>query len=144
MIWNTIQRCRRTKTDVHAIWLERTNAYGLVSSKLIKKAREFFYIPERTSSLVKNYYDAFQVWLSSADDTTRWQALEIDCTIASLLFAMAVEMVSQGFSIMVRGRGVAIAEVQAMPLMKSFMKARESDLMGSVKLCSHLVPDLGA
>lgn len=75
MIWNTIQRCRRTKKDVHAIWLELTNAYGLVPHKLIKKALEFFYIPERVSSLIKNYYDAFQMWLSSADYATWWQPL---------------------------------------------------------------------
>lgn len=45
MIWEQIQTAKRSKSDLHVVWLDLANAYGSVPHQLINFALNFFHIP---------------------------------------------------------------------------------------------------
>ena len=56
MLWDRIKTVKNNKTELHVIWLDLENAYSLVRHQLLKKAMEFFWIPEDIKNLISTYF----------------------------------------------------------------------------------------
>ena len=95
-IWGAIQEAKKDKLDLSIVWLDLANAYGSVPHKLIMKAMDHFFIPEKVQSLMKNYYDKFKMRFTTKNFTTDWHRLEVGiaagCTISVIWFVLVMEM----------------------------------------------------
>ena len=82
--------------EIHVIWLDFENAYGSVRHPLIKKAMDFFWIPEDIRKLISGYYKCTYMRFSNAKYSTNWQKLNIGimmvCIISPLIFVLVIEM----------------------------------------------------
>ncbi|KAJ8385386.1 hypothetical protein AAFF_G00190070 [Aldrovandia affinis] len=100
MIWEQIQRAKREKSNLHAVWLDLANAYGSVLHQLIDFAMEFFFMPECIRGLVSSYFKDLQMCFALQDFTIRWQQLEVGiamgCSISPILFVAAFEIILIG------------------------------------------------
>lgn len=56
MIWEQIQSARRSKADLHVVWLDLANVYGSVPHQLITFAVKFFHIPACIQSMIRDYF----------------------------------------------------------------------------------------
>ena len=79
------------------VWLDLANAYGSVPHELLMKAMDFFYIPKKIKTVMKNYYDNFRMRFTTENFTTDWHRLEIGiaagCTISVIWFILVMEMI---------------------------------------------------
>ena len=96
MIWNSILLVKRDKTELHVIWLDLANAYGLVPHHLIRMGLEFFNFPSKVGEIIMKYFNLAFMKFTVKNYTTKWQALEIGimmgCVISPLLFVLAMEL----------------------------------------------------
>ena len=95
-IWDAIQEAKKTKGNLHVVWLDLANAYGSVPHELLLKAMDFFFIPDEVQGLMRKYYQKFQMRFSTEEFTTEWHRLEIGiaagCTISVIWFILVMEM----------------------------------------------------
>lgn len=100
MIWDQIQKAKRTKTDLHVIWLDVTTAYGSVPHQLVNYAMKYFHMPTCVKNLVTQYFSVLQMSWSLQDFTTGWQRLEVGIAMGSaispILFVAAFEIILIG------------------------------------------------
>ena len=100
MIWNSILSAKRDKTEVHVIWLDLANAYGLVPHHLKGMALEFFNFSTKVGEIIMKYFNSAFMKFTAKNYTTKWQALEIGimmgCMFSPLLFVLAMELILRG------------------------------------------------
>ena len=100
MIWNSILSAKRDKTELHVIWLDLANAYGLFPHHLIRMALEFFNFPRKVEEIIMKYFISAFMKFTVKNYTTKWLALEIcimmSCVISPLLFVLAMELILRG------------------------------------------------
>ena len=123
MIWNSILRAKRDKTELHMIWLDLTNAYGSVLHHLIWMALELFNFPSKAGEIIMKYFNSAFMKFTVKNYTTKWQALEIGimmgCVISPLLFVLAMELILRGAAN--TSEGVMKNEYLTLPPSRPFM-----------------------
>ena len=97
MLRDRIKAARDYKSaELHVIWLDLENAYGLVRHALIEKAMDFFWITEDIRKLISGYYKFTYMRFSNPKYPTNRQKLNIGimmgCVISPLIFVLAIEM----------------------------------------------------
>ena len=79
--------------ELHFIWFDLDNA---VKYQLLKKAIEFFWIPEEIKNRMPAYFKCTYGRFSNYEYSTNWQMLNIgimmQCFIYLLLFVLEMEM----------------------------------------------------
>lgn len=107
MIWEQIQSAKRTKSDLHVVWLDLANAYGSVPYQLIQFALKLFHIPPCIQKLVSTYFNSFHVCYETQEVSKGWHRLEKGiakgCSFSPILFTAAFEIILIGGRQMVRG-----------------------------------------
>ena len=123
MIWNSIQRAKKQKKEIHVVWLDLANAYGSVPHSLIRKALKFFHVPQKAINVIMKYFNAAFMRFSTQGYVTDWQALEIGimmgCVISALLFVMTMELILRGAENSTKGEQLETGLV--LPPSKAFM-----------------------
>ncbi|KAJ8010150.1 hypothetical protein DPEC_G00071990 [Dallia pectoralis] len=121
MIWHQIQAAKKEKRDIHVIFLDLANAFGSVPHNLLWESFSFFHVPSIVTNLVKAYFKDLQLCFTTADFTTSWQCLEVGimagCTISSLAFTMAMEVIIRASRWVVGGEktknGICLPPIRA-------------------------------
>lgn len=108
MIWEQLQSAKRSKSDLHIVWLDLANAFGSVPHQLITYVLYFFQIPSLIQDLVgncfNNLYVCYTTWNSSTDWHWLKKGIAMGCAIfSSIFFTTAFEEVLIGRRQMVRG-----------------------------------------
>ncbi|MCG8429578.1 MAG: reverse transcriptase family protein [Candidatus Omnitrophica bacterium] len=70
MIWEAIQRAKCEKLNLHVIWLDLANAYGAVPHQMLWQALRMYHVPETIITMLKKYFDGFQMRFSTKQYTT--------------------------------------------------------------------------
>lgn len=87
IITKIIKDTNKNLGDLAALWLDLTNAYGMIPHKLVDLTLKTYHVAERFQKLVQCYYDGIKVCFTCGDFTTDWQRLEVGivtgCTILS-------------------------------------------------------------
>ena len=116
-MWDLLKTAKNNKTELHVIWLDLENAYGLVRHQLLEKAMEFFWILEVIKNLISTYFKRTYVRFSNNKYATNWQKLNIGimmrCVISPLLFVLVKDMI-------LRSADVNTNQITG-PSMKAFM-----------------------
>ncbi|XP_016140413.1 uncharacterized protein [Sinocyclocheilus grahami] len=106
MIWEHIQSAKRSKSDLHVVWLDLTNTYGSIPHQLISFALDF-HVPASIQSLINGYFDNFHVCYTSIEISTGWhrpeKGIAMDCSISPIVFTVAFEIILIGGRQMARG-----------------------------------------
>lgn len=96
-IWEEIQRAKQEKQNLSVVWLDLANAYGSVPHKVLFKAMDHFYIPNKVQKIMKDYYGTFKMRFTTKSFTTSWHRLEVGiaagCTISVIWFILVMEMI---------------------------------------------------
>ena len=102
-----IREARENKGDLAVLWLDLMNAYGSIPHKLVQLTLDRYHVPEKTRTLLQDYFDRFRMRFTVGDYTTRWQRLEVGivtgCTISVILFAAAMNHVVKSAETASRG-----------------------------------------
>lgn len=84
------------KGDLVVLWLDLSNAYRSIPEKLVEEALCSHHIPSKFSKLILDYYNNFQLRVTTGPLTSEWHSLErgiiTGCTISVTLFALAMNM----------------------------------------------------
>lgn len=92
-----IREARDNKGDLAVLWLDLANAYGSIPHQLVQLTLQRYHVPERTRTLLQDYFDRFRMRFTVGSYTTAWQRLEVGivtgCTISVILFAAAMNLV---------------------------------------------------
>lgn len=108
MIWEQIQSAKQSKSDLHVVWLDLTNAYGSVLLQLIYFTLDFFHIPPQIWNLVESYFNSYP-FLQTITVSCSVLGLIADmewvmgCSISPILFTAAFEINLISGKQMVRG-----------------------------------------
>lgn len=96
-IWHQIQVSKKEGTDRHIVFLNLVNTCGSIPHNLFWTAFDFFRITVALTRLMKVYFQDMQLCLMTTGYTTAWRHLEVgimaSCTISTLAFTMAMEMI---------------------------------------------------
>ena len=122
MIWEAIQRAKRSRLSLYVVWLDLANAYGSVPHQLLWKTLEAHHVPQPVIHILQEYFSGFMMRFSTKTYTTRWVPLEVGiamgCTISPSLFVLAMQ-------ILLKAAGSNIPEAHigkgCMPPIKAFM-----------------------
>ncbi|XP_053339380.1 uncharacterized protein LOC128510861, partial [Clarias gariepinus] len=102
-----IREARKNRGDLATLWLDLTNAYGPIPHKLVKNALTRHHVPENITNLILDYYNNFQLRVTSGSLTSAWQRLEkgiiTGCTISVPLFSLAMNMIVKSAEVECRG-----------------------------------------
>ena len=79
-----IREARENKGDLAGLWLDLANAYGSIPHKLVQLTLDRYHIPEKTRTLLQDYFDRFRMCFTVGDYTTRWQRLEVGIVTGAL------------------------------------------------------------
>lgn len=101
MIWEQLQSAKRSKSDLHIVWLDLANAFGSVPHQFITYVLNFFHIPSLIQDLVGNCFNNLYVCYTTWNTSTDWHWLKkgitMGCAIfSSILFTTAFEVVLIG------------------------------------------------
>jgi len=87
------------------LWLDHANAYGSINWS--KRHWTWHHIPGKFRDLILDYYNSFSLRFSAGSTTSEWRKLEKGnitvCTIAGILFALAMNMLVKSAEIQCRG-----------------------------------------
>lgn len=123
MIWEQIQTTKRSKADLHIVWLNLANAFGSVPHPLITYVLDFFHIPSCIQYLVAKYFNNLQVCYKTWDISTDWHRLKkgtaMGCSISLILFTAAFEIILIGGRQM--AHGIRSQTGQRLPAIRCFM-----------------------
>ena len=123
MIWEAIQRAKRSRLSLYVVWLDIAKAYGSVPHQLLWKTLEAHHVPQPVIHILQEYFIGFMMLFSTKMYTTRWVPLEVGiamgCTISPSLFVLAMQ-------ILLKAAGSNIPEAHIgkgvyMPPIKAFM-----------------------
>lgn len=70
------QTAKSSKSDLHVVWPDLTNAYGPVPHHLITFALNFFHIPCCIQNLIANYFNNFYFCYTTHEVSTGWHQLD--------------------------------------------------------------------
>ena len=121
MIWEAIQRAKRSRLSLYVVWLDLANAYGSVPH--LWKTLEAHHVPQPVVHILQEYFSGFMMRFSTKTYTTRWVPLEVGiamgCTISPSFFVLAMQ-------ILLKAAGSNIPEAHIdkgvyMPPIKAFM-----------------------
>ena len=71
-----IKEAKETRGDLAVIWMDLANGYGSVPHKLIETVLEHDHIPEKITTIVKEYLERIHLRFRMGGYVTSWQRLE--------------------------------------------------------------------
>ena len=93
MIWEAIQRAKRSRLSLYVVWLDLANAYGSVPHQLLWKTLEAHHVPQPVIHILQEYFSGFMMRFSTKTYTTRWVPLEVGIAMGSpSLFVLAMQI----------------------------------------------------
>ncbi|XP_062872774.1 uncharacterized protein LOC134334411 [Trichomycterus rosablanca] len=102
-----IREAKASRGDLATLWLDLTNAYGSIPHKLVETALTRHHVPVAITNLILDYYNNFQLRVTSGSSTSAWQRLEkgiiTGCTISVPLFSLAMNMIVKSAEVECRG-----------------------------------------
>lgn len=102
-----IREAKESRGDLATLWLDLTNAYGSIPHKLVETALTRHHVPVAITNLILDYYNNFQLRVTSRSITSAWQRLEkgiiTGCTISVPLFSLAMNMIVKSAEVECRG-----------------------------------------
>ena len=102
-----LREAKEGRGDLVVLWLDFANAYGSIPHKLVEEALTRHHVPSRIRELILDYYNNFQMRISSGSVTSDWHRLErgiiTGCTISATLFALAMNMIVKSAEVECRG-----------------------------------------
>ena len=107
VVTQLLREAKEGKGNLAVLWLDLSNAYGSIPHKLVEVALQRHHVPSRISELILDYYNNFQVRITSGVQTSDWHRLErgiiTGCTISVILFALAMNMLVKSAEVECRG-----------------------------------------
>ena len=76
VISQLIKEAKETRGDLAVIWMDLANGYGSVPHKLIETVLEHDHIPEKITTIVKEYLERIHLRFRMGGYVTSWQRLE--------------------------------------------------------------------
>ena len=102
-----LRDAKKGKGDLAVVWLDLANAYGSIPHKLVDVTLRKHHVPEKIRELICDYYNGFNVRVSSDVMTSNWHRLEkgiiTGCTLSATLFAIAMNMLVKAAETECRG-----------------------------------------
>ena len=71
MIWNSVLSVKRDKRELHVIWLDLDNAYGIVPHHLIWMALDVFNFPSKVGEIIMKYFNSAFIKFTVKDYSTK-------------------------------------------------------------------------
>ena len=62
MIWEAIQRAKRSRLSLYVVWLDLANAYGSVPHQLLWKTLEAHHVPQPVIHILQEYFSGFMTY----------------------------------------------------------------------------------
>lgn len=107
VVFQLIREARESRGDLATLWLDLSNAYGSIPHKLVETALTRHHVPGTITNLIMDYYNNFQLRVTSGSLTSAWQRLEkgiiTGCTISVPLFSLAMNMIVKSAEVECRG-----------------------------------------
>ena len=129
MIWHQIQAARTEGRDLHVVFLDLTNAFGMVPRSLLWKAFSYFQVPEKISALLKAYFEDNQLCFNTSNHYILaafgywhhgWKT-----AFPPLAHTMAMEVIINTSNWVVRG--VSLQDGTQLPPIRAFMDDMADD-----------------
>ena len=98
-----LREAREGRGDLTVLWLNLANAYGSVPHKMLDEALKRHLVPGKISKLILDYYDNFQIRISSRIITSDWHRLERGIITGCTLFTLSMNMIAKSAEIECRG-----------------------------------------
>ena len=94
-----LRKAKESKGDLAVLWLDMANADGSIPHKLVELTLKKHHVPEKMTTLILDYYESFQIRISSGQVRSDGHRLEkgiiTGCTISASLFTLATNMIAK-------------------------------------------------
>ena len=102
-----ICEARENNRNLAVLWLDLANAYGSIPHKVVEETLRRYHVPSSFSNLILDYYNNFNLRVTSGTKTSDWHRLErgiiTGCTISATLFSLAMNMIIKSAEVECRG-----------------------------------------
>ena len=92
-----IREARENNGNLAVLWLDLTNAYGSIPHKVVEETFRRYHVPSSLSNLILDYYNNFNLRVTSSTKTSDWHRLKrgiiTGSTISATLFSLAMNMI---------------------------------------------------
>ena len=92
--------------NLAVLWLDLANAYGSIQHKVVEETLRRYHVSS-FSNLILDYYNNFNLRVTSGTKTSDWHRLErgiiTGCTISATLFSLAMNMIIKSAEVECRG-----------------------------------------
>ena len=102
-----ILEAKENNGNLAVLWLDLANAYGSIPHKVVEETLRRYHVPSSFSNLILDYYNNFNLRVTSGTKTSDWHRLErgiiTGCTISATLFSLAMNMIIKSAEVECRG-----------------------------------------
>ena len=102
-----IREARENNGNLAMLWLDLVNAYGSIPHKVVEETLRRYHVPSSLSNLILDYYNNFNLRVTSGNKTSDWHRLErgiiTGCTISATHFSLAMNMIIKSAEVECRG-----------------------------------------
>ena len=75
VVTQLLREARENKGDLVVLWLDLENAYGSIPHKIVEESLKRYHVPDTMINVILDYYNSFQLRVSSGKDTSDWHRL---------------------------------------------------------------------
>ena len=102
-----IREARENNGNLAVLWLDLANTYSSIPHKAVEETLCRYHVPSSLSNLILDYYNNFNLRVTSGTKTSDWHRLErgiiTGCTISATLFSLAMNMIIKSAEVEYRG-----------------------------------------
>ena len=97
VIIQILREAREGRGDLTILWLDLVNTYGSIPHKWVEEALKRDHVPGKIRKLILDYYDNFQIRISSGIIVSDWHRLErgiiTGCMLSATLFTLTINII---------------------------------------------------